>query len=160
MSGPRVLTDLINVYVFRRTAGDIELLQMHRTGGPMVGTWQPVMGHIEEGERAPQAAMRELAEETGATRVVGLWALDKTHPYYDVTRDAIVIDVRFACEVDASWEPVLNDEHDDARWVALSSIAETFVWPGQCSSIRDLQEAILRPESGCRDALRIDPTNL
>ena len=69
MAGPSVRTDIVDVYVFRHGAtggrGDVQFLQMRRCHGAMAGTWQPVMGHVEEGETATETAARELAEETG-----------------------------------------------------------------------------------------------
>lgn len=158
MSGPDVVTDIIDVYVFRRAPG-VELLQLRRARMPMAGSWQPVMGRIEEGERAEEAAVRELGEETGLkagdAALVGLWRLDRVHPYYMAERGAIVLSVRFACEARAEWEPVLNEEHDGARWVKLEDVGEAFLWPGQRASILDLEEGVLRG-SACGDALRVE----
>jgi len=158
MSGPEVVTDIVDVYVFRRAAR-VELLQLRRTREPYAGSWQPVMGHVKAGERVERTAIRELAEETGATSFAGLWRLDRVHPFYEASRGVIVLSVRFACEVGAEWEPVLNGEHDAARWVGLEEIDEAFMWPGQRASIRDLEAAIFRPGSACRDALRVDPAD-
>ena len=38
---------------------------MLRKESPMLGTWPPVIGHIHEGERATDAAARELREAIG-----------------------------------------------------------------------------------------------
>lgn len=157
MSGPEIVSDIVDVYVFRRVDGRVDLLQLRRTQSPYAGSWQPVMGHVEDGERAEQAALRELAEETGATTFIGFWALDRVRPFYLAWRHAVVIAPRFACEVKGDWTPQLNDEHDAWRWVPLSDIDTAFMWPGQRDSIRDMEEAILRPGSLCRDALRIHP---
>ena len=93
LGGPRVRTDVIDVYVFQRaekpprpvvgasasgsswggvtpdTGADVErdvyFLQLLRARDPLGQTWQPVMGHAEKGEKAVACAVRELAEEVG-----------------------------------------------------------------------------------------------
>jgi 8-oxo-dGTP diphosphatase len=42
-----------------------EVLLIRRGKGPLRGLWSPPGGHIEPGERAPAAALREVEEETG-----------------------------------------------------------------------------------------------
>ena len=70
--GPRIRSDIIEVMVFRTPEGSgPELLQIKRARDPLKDTWQPVMGHIEPGETAVQAALRELREETGLAVVSG-----------------------------------------------------------------------------------------
>ena len=55
----------IEVYLFRRRAGRIELLVLRRARGrPFAGVWQPVTGRIRRGERPSRAATREVREET------------------------------------------------------------------------------------------------
>lgn len=163
MSGPGVVSDVVDVYVFRRDSDGVRLLQLRRANEPYAGTWQPVMGRVDDGERAARAAVRELGEETGLgagdNKLIGMWRLDGVHPYYMASRDAIVMSVRFACEVAPGWEPVLDESHDDARWVVIERAEGAFMWPNQRASIRDLVEGILKPESACREALRVDPAN-
>jgi 8-oxo-dGTP pyrophosphatase MutT (NUDIX family) len=161
VSAPEIVSDIVDAYVFRRREGAVELLQLRRTRDPMRGTWQPVMGRIEAGERAERCALRELAEEVGLRAddgaLLGFWRLERVHPYYLATRNAIVLGPRFAVEVAPSWSARPNAEHDAARWVGLGSIDESFLWSGQRASIRELAESILRPGSQLREVLRIDP---
>jgi ADP-ribose pyrophosphatase YjhB (NUDIX family) len=117
---PRIRTDVVDAYVFRR-AGAIELLQLRRVEAPLDGTWHPVMGHLETGETATACMWRELHEETGLTPsgALGAWALEQVHPFFLADRDEIVMSPRFAVEVGAGWAPTLNGEHDAHRWVPI-----------------------------------------
>jgi len=150
-----VRTDLVDVYVFRRSAQAVEVLQLRRVeaddGHDLHGTWQPIMGHIEDAETPAQTAARELAEETGlrdeSTEFVRLFALEGIHPYYLPSRNAVMMSPRFACEAAPGWEPTLNHEHDAARWVPLDEADEMFMWPGQRACLAELRE-ILRCERG------------
>lgn len=170
LGGPAIRTDVIDVYVFRRLAPspgehhEIELLQLLRAGAPMDRTWQPVMGHVEPGERAWEAALRELEEEVGLARadpaLVGMWALEQVWPYYLADLDCIVVSPRFALEVAREWEPRINPEHSDARWIGAphhggQPAGEFFMWPGQKHAIRELLEEIVRTSATAHEHLRI-----
>lgn len=152
---PRVRTDLVDVYVFRRGESHTELLQLRRVeeddGHDLHGTWQPIMGHIENHETPTQTAAREVAEETGlradSPECVRLFALEGVHPYYLPSRNAVMMSPRFACEAALSWEPTLNHEHDAARWVRSDHADEMFMWPGQRACIAEVL-GILRREDG------------
>lgn len=191
--GPHLRTDVIDVYIFRRSASDagsrtaprdaagssanthengplaVDLLQLLRAGAPLDATWQPVMGHIEAGERAWQTARRELVEEVAlhveAPDCLGFWALEQVYPYYLADLDMIVASPRFACEVGPDWSPTLNHEHTDHRWVHAEpadahAIASSFMWPGQQAAVREIMTAIAPHHAPAREHLRIDPAKL
>lgn len=166
-AGPRVRTDVVEVYVARRGGpakrverddGDdivlpveVELLQIRRAKDPLRGSWQPVLGHIEAGESAVGAAQRELMEEVGLDvrgdrRCTGMWALEQVRPFYIAAIECIVLSPRFVVTVGGDWEAKLNAEHDAARWVKSYEAEGTFTWPGQHESVREV-EAIVRGTS-------------
>ena len=121
----------------------------------MLGTWQPVMGHLEPGETAADGMWREVHEETGLGRAdaVNAWALEQVHPYFIAETDEIVLSPRFAVETAPAWEPTLNHEHDDARWIPIEEAADRFLWPGQHAAIAELRSMLESPDRA--DALRL-----
>lgn len=72
-----------DICVFRRAAGQVQLLLVERGGHPYLGCWATPGGFVSPGETADQAAARELAEETG---VEGL-ALEPVALYSTPGRD-------------------------------------------------------------------------
>ncbi len=129
-SGPRLRTDVVEVFVVR----DGELLLMRRAKEPMLGTWQPVLGHAVEGETAVEAARRELMEETGlsdATGLVRFECLERVRPYYIPETDSIVLSPRFLATAPGGWEPELCAEHDERKWVASFEALDELHWPSQ-----------------------------
>jgi (d)CTP diphosphatase len=86
------------------------------------GYWHTVAGGVEDRETYADAAARELREE------VGLEAspLDLHHTYvYDDT-----VEVRaFLVDVPPAWEPTLNEEHVDYRWLEPGDAALLYRWP-------------------------------
>jgi len=180
-TGPRIASDVVDVYIFRRRptrarldpSGEavgaedvVELLQLRRAanpdlGGTLAGTWQPLMGHIESGETAIDCAWRELAEEVGLTKdspdLLGLWALEAVHPYFLASKNAIMLSPRFAAEVTSDWHATLNDEHDAVRWLRASDAEKSFMWPGQRGAIREIRHEIIKPGSLSEPLLRLWP---
>lgn len=164
MPGPKVRTDIVEVYVFRRAArGVAEFLQLRRSKGAMAGSWQPVMGHIEEGETAAAAAIRELKEETGFTpghtlgkgSLTAMWQLESVNAFFLATHDAILLSPGFAAEIAPGHEPKLDDTHDAHRWVPRDQADRLFVWPGQRQAINQIITDILAPNSPAEPHLRI-----
>ena len=185
MPAPTVRTDLVDVYVFRvgnaETMGQdapITFLQMRRTEGPMKDTWQPVMGHIRsrqadgrtpiEDETATDAAIRELAEETGyrpAAGLLGLWQLETVSPYFLASQNCVMMSPCFAAQVPTNLDPVLNHEHNAFRWVGRDLVDRAFIWPGQRVAINQIVRDILPDvaadpsDESIGRLLRIDLTN-
>ncbi|MFU8827998.1 MAG: NUDIX domain-containing protein [Phycisphaerales bacterium] len=171
-SGPPIRTDAVDVYVFREFSADpstspqrAEFLQIRRKKEPAAGTWQTVMGGIEEGEKPLDAALRELHEEIGAgpDDLTGLWFLGQVYPFYQPMWDCIVLMPRFAARVRPDFEPTLNNEHDAHRWNtinlpanhdAVDALAAKYVWSSQRSCVREVVTDILA-RSGSEGVMRV-----
>lgn len=171
MPGASVRTDIVDVYVFRLCGvgagrdGVVEFLHLRRKTGKMSGTWQPVMGHVEEGETSVRTALRELAEETGYAPGKGLaavWQLESVNGYFLAAEDCVMLCPCFAVQVQAGIDPVLDAAHDGFRWVRRDRVDREFVWPGQRAAIEQIVRDILpglaggEAESGVAKVLRID----
>ncbi|MFA6046642.1 MAG: NUDIX domain-containing protein [Phycisphaerales bacterium] len=157
--GPRLRTDIVDVYVFRVRATEVEFLQLLRREAPMAQTWHPVMGHVEAGERATQTAVRELVEEIGldvtGPQCLGLWQLNQVHPFYIAATDEILLSPRFAARVVPEFEPRLCEEHERRRWVPAREVEGCFMWPGQRAAIAEVLREIVEERSLAREFLRV-----
>ena len=104
--------------------GDSVLL-IRRGTPPRQGEWSLPGGRIEPGERAMDAALRELREETGVeAEITGLIAVvDGLFP--EAGRHYVLIDYA------ARWlsgEPVAGDDAAEARFVALDEVETLVNW--------------------------------
>lgn len=102
-----------------------EVLLVRRGRPPKQGEWSLPGGRIEPGERAADAALRELREETGVeAEITGLLdVVDGVFP--EAGRHYVLIDYA------ARWlsgEPVARDDALEARFVALDEVDALVSW--------------------------------
>lgn len=102
-----------------------EVLLIRRGTPPRQGEWSLPGGRIEPGERAVDAALRELREETGVeAEITGLIdVIDGLFP--EAGRHYVLIDYA------ARWisgEPVAGDDAMEARFVALDQVEAMVSW--------------------------------
>ena len=109
-----------------------KFLLMHRAHDDY---WHVAAGVVEEGESVADAAARELREETGLDLPITDLAMPQGYVVPETMRSEYAPGVtevaigNFAVEAPAGWEPVLNEEHDDYRWLGLSDAIAIAHWP-------------------------------
>mgnify|MGYP003652001568 CR=1 FL=1 len=127
-----------------------QVLLIRRGTPPMRGSWSLPGGRIEPGERAVDAALRELREETGVVaELTGL--IDVVDGLFPGSgRHYVLIDYA------ARWlsgEPVAGDDALDARFVALSEVEGLVDWS---ETRRVIAEAVRRAAT----AVQADPRHI
>jgi 8-oxo-dGTP pyrophosphatase MutT (NUDIX family) len=116
-----------------------EFLVAHRSP-ESGGYWHTIAGTVEPGETFDAAALRELAEETGlaATELQPLGEFAYTRESWEDEPGLRVHVEAFLIDVQPDWEPNLNEEHDDYRWLRRDEAAELLFWPEPASLLRSL----------------------
>jgi dATP pyrophosphohydrolase len=128
---------------------DDRFLILHR---PHEDYWHIVAGVVEDRESIADAARRELLEETGLDAPVTDLRVPQRYRVpaalrheYETGVDEVTIG-NFEVRVGSAWEPTLNEEHDDYRWLTLAEAVAILHWP----ETAELLAMLAAQESGPR----------
>jgi lipoyl(octanoyl) transferase len=120
---------------------DGRILLLRRSAG-RGGFWQQVTGRIEPGEEPPDAARRELREETGADVPVEplgyrhAFALDPSINRVKPGAVVTVEEVAFAARVPRGFVTRLSDEHAEHAWATVEEATAKVRFSGLRKAIR------------------------
>jgi 8-oxo-dGTP pyrophosphatase MutT (NUDIX family) len=141
--------DLVACWLYRLdTAGRPEILLVRRAGArPYPGLWQCVTGKLEAGEHIADAALREVAEETGLGRadLDGFFETDIVNWFHDASHDAVLSEAVFVARVQPGTEVVLSNEHDEFGWLHLEDAKALVTWPAYERAIDFVEWLLANP---------------
>jgi dATP pyrophosphohydrolase len=156
MAGIPVQCTMVAVVVLRGAGVATQVLLLRRARAHLHGLWAYIAGHIEPGEKAWQAAVRELHEEAGLQPLM-LYSADRCESYYDVGAECIAVVPAFVAFVDAAAAVRLNAEHDAHRWLSFDEALPRLAFGGQRELFAHVRrEFVERPPS---EALRMPLAN-
>jgi dATP pyrophosphohydrolase len=136
----KIITNLVEAHVFRRTKNGIEFLLLKRSPTEIYpGFWQMVSGKIMKDEIAYKTALREIKEETGLIPQK-FWVAPNVNSFYYPEKDHISLLPVFAALVDYKSKVKISNEHTEFKWVKLSKAKKMLAWPGQRQSVEIIQE--------------------
>lgn len=129
-------------FVFFREESDGRkyLLLRHANGGH----WSFPKGHLEEGESAREAAVRELREETGL-KPGEIRADFRERVHYSHTREDERIEksvIYFLASVGQFTKVSLTDEHLDYEWVSFGKGIEKLTYDNDVQVLRKAEEEL------------------
>lgn len=142
-----VVCRLIELCVFRFAHDRPEYLILRRSSADSLypGIWQIITGTIKEGERAVDAALREMKEET-AIKPTRFWAVPFSSTFYNYTDDVVNICPLFAAQAEPTDDPVLSDEHETYEWMPYDKAFPLLVWPSQRHGLEIIEQYIVQGE--------------
>ena len=130
----KILVRVIDAYVFRQTNEGLRFLLLKRAKTKIYEhLWQGVAGKIEGDEKAWEAAIRELKEETGF-RPVRMFVADHVSRFYETHGDRVNLVPVFGIEV-GNDAVVLSEEHCEFKWLDFDTARSALVWSGQKEGI-------------------------
>ncbi len=140
---------VVDCHAFLRTQDGVLFLLMRRSGEVIYsGSWRMVGGKIEAGEKAYEAAVRELREETGL-RAHRLWSVPSINAFYEASHDRINLIPVFAAEVLSS-DVKLSPEHSEFVWLDYKQARLALPWPAQRHGLDMVYEYIVADAEVCR----------
>jgi DNA polymerase len=131
-------------FVYRKRASSVELLLLKRKGS---NAYDLPKGHIEKGENAVQAAIREIKEETGLNAT--FLPYFQTSTRYIFTRKKVKISksVKFFISRAQSNKVTISDEHSGYVWCDINKAAALLKYKDLLEILPQVKEYILRYEA-------------
>ena len=138
---------IIEVCIFKFQDDRPMYLLLHRRSDERIypNIWQFVSGSIEGNEKAVDAALRELAEETSVSPKA-FWVVPYVNSFFDPAWDAVNLSPLFAAQTKVGDEPKLSTEHDRYCWLPFDEALRMLVWPGQRKGLQIVNDFIIRGE--------------
>ncbi|HWP82675.1 MAG TPA: NUDIX pyrophosphatase [Bacteroidota bacterium] len=140
---PTIVSNIVEVCVFRkRQKPEFLILKRAQDDKIYPGAWQLISGSVEPREKALDAAIRELREET-QLEPKRFWTAPLINAFLVPHDDIVHLTTVFAAEIGDDAHPKLSMEHEEFRWVDSTEAISTLLWPGQKKAVQVVQEYIL-----------------
>lgn len=137
---PRIVSDIVDVYVFRRLNARVQFLLLHRKAEASMGnTWQAFHSQIQLGDTTLQTVTR-VVEESIDLKVDEVYSADYINQFYDEARDAMVLSPVFAVTLEAQSPVRLSPEYRDAAWFDRDDATARLPFSGQRWAVRHIDE--------------------
>lgn len=137
---PQIVSDIVDVYVFRRLNARVQFLLLQRKRDVALGqTWQSFHIRIERNETTIEAAYRAV-EELAGLRVSAVYSADYVNQFYDDTRDSLVLAPVLAVNVSPQAPVRLDADLRDCAWLDRDEATVRLPFSGQRWAVRHIDE--------------------
>jgi len=127
----KIISNIIELHIYKIVQNEPQFLLLKRSEKEIYpGIWQMVSGKIRKGEKAYNAAKRELMEETGLIPI-SFDVVPIVNSFYSCNNDSVCMVPVFVCEVKSETEVKISDEHTDFQWVSPEIAKSLLAWDGQ-----------------------------
>jgi dATP pyrophosphohydrolase len=150
-----VRVGVVDVFVVRTARRGWQHLALRRAADTRCpASWEAVHGKIERGESPPDAARREVREETGLA-VQRLYSLT-VNPFFVVSTGTVELAIVFVAVVGRG-TPMLSEEHDDYAWLSRAAARRRYHWPREREMLDHIAVLFRGGDAGkAEDVLRIE----
>lgn len=137
---PQVVSDIVDVYVFRRLNARIQFLLLQRRPDVALGqTWQSFHTRLERNETTIEAAYRAV-EELAGLHVSAVYSADYVNQFFDDTRDVLVLAPVLAVNVNPQAPVRLDQDLRDCAWLDRDEATVRLPFSGQRWAVRHIDE--------------------
>lgn len=142
---PELSSRLAEVFIYRMNGDVPEYLILRRSDKVIYsGIWSVCAGKIEPGEKAYEAALREMQEETGLVPEE-LYNVDSVNVFYDPVTDEMHVVPVFLARIE-NRKVTLNDEHTEFQWHEAEGAVKMLHWISHKNNIRLIQKCLTDEE--------------
>lgn len=139
---PRIMSDSVDVYPFRRVNGRVQFLVLLRRPEVALGnTWHSIHSKVGEGETAYGAAMRELRQTIGILPR-RFYSADLISQFYDHFSDTIRLTPVFAALIEGPGPVILSPDYSDFAWCDLEEAVARLLSNAQRWAVRHIYDTI------------------
>ncbi len=136
----KVVSNYIELHIFKIENDQMKFLLLKRSPDENYpNIWQMVTGKIKENEKAFEAALRELKEETGLN-ALEVYSVPIVNSVYLSESDEVCLIPVFACRVNANSEVRISNEHTEFKWVDEEEAIKLLNWESQKYSVKLLKK--------------------
>lgn len=135
-----VVTDIVDVYVFRRLNARVQFLLLQRHNDvPMAQTWQAFHQEIPVGTSASDAARSAVSSLAGLA-IDRFYSADFINQFYDEARDAVVLAPVLGVTIVDQSAVNLAEDFQDAGWFDRDEATARLPFSGQRWAVRHIDE--------------------
>lgn len=137
---PDIVSDIVDVYVFRRQNARVQFLLLQRKATvPLGNTWQSFHTQIQAHETTVVAARRAVRELSGLS-VSEAYSADYINEFFDDTRDVVVLAPVLAVQLSAQAPVTLGRELKECAWWDTNQAIARLPFSGQRWAVRHISE--------------------
>lgn len=137
---PQVVSDIVDVYVFRRLNARVQFLLLQRKRDVALGqTWQSFHTRLQGNETTIEAAYRAV-EELAGLRVSAVYSADYVNQFFDDARDVLVLAPVLAVNVNPQSPVRLDSDLRDCAWLDRDEATIRLPFSGQRWAVRHIDE--------------------
>jgi dATP pyrophosphohydrolase len=137
---PQVVSDIVDVYVFRRLNARVQFLLLQRKRDVALGqTWQSFHTRIKTEESTIDAAYRAV-EELAGLRISAVYSADYVNQFFDDSRDVLVFAPVLAVNVNPQAPVRLDSDLRDCAWLDRDEATMRLPFSGQRWAVRHIDE--------------------
>ena len=144
----------IAAYICRIESGNARFLIIRRQTSYLPNSWQMVSGKIEKGEKAWEAVLREIKEETGLVPD-RLYSANTLESFYEVNQNCINLVPVFVGFVESDQTVRVSDEHSEHKWVSPEESADFVSFEHQTETMRMIEAKFVKQAPS--EFLRVKP---
>ena len=137
---PQVISDIVDVYVFRRLNARVQfLLLQRRSDVALPHTWQAFHAQVRVGDTTLET-VKESVRNLAGLNVSTIFSADYVNQFYDESRDALILAPVFAVNVSPQAPIDLADDYRDAAWFDRDEATARLPFSGQRWAVRHIDE--------------------